>query len=70
MGRVIKRIFPEDFSVKIVTLLNKEVDCLLKNNAVYHGVVKSVSNNSIVLLNNVRNEKVISFSELLEISFV
>ena len=70
MGRVITRIFSEDFKSKLPGLIGVEIDCLLADNTVYHGKLISISDKSIVVLNNVRNKKEIPVSSIKEVSFV
>jgi hypothetical protein len=69
MARVIKRIFPEGFDDKIPSLINIEVDCIMKNKAVFHGVILSVGSRFLLLRNNVLNEKKILFDQLQEVTF-
>ena len=70
MGRILKRVFAHQLVQKIDELLLSEVDVVLSNNSVLHGVILSSSNKTLLLRNIVRNKQLISFTEIVEIIYV
>ena len=70
MGRVLKRIQGYQLKSKILKIKDKEVDIVLINNSVIHGIIFSVSETELQLLNIIRNKSKIKFKEIKEILFV
>lgn len=70
MGRVLQRIYSPEIPGKVDDLLNREVDLVLENKSVLHGVIFKVSSDSLVLRNMMRNKYVVLFSDINEIVFV
>ena len=70
MGRVLKRIQGYQLKSEILKIKNKEVDIVLINNSVIHGIIFSVSKTELQLLNIIRNKSKIKFKEIKEILFV
>ena len=70
MSRVLHRVYAHQVKEKITQLLKKEVDIVLTNNSVLHGIIFSVSGTELVLKNIVRNKTKIQFEEIKEILFV
>ena len=70
MGRVLHRVYAHQLKTEISNLVGKEVDIILDNNSVFHGVIKSFSKEDLVLKNIVRNKSTICFKQIKEIVFV
>ena len=70
MGRILKRIFSTDISGKINDIINLEVDVVMNNKSVLHGVIISATADGLLLRNIVRNKQSILFSDINEIFFV
>ena len=69
MGKILYRVFAHQLKKELSNLLNKEVDVVLANNSVLHGVILKTSETELVLRNSVRNKTVIALSEIQEILF-
>jgi hypothetical protein len=70
MSRVLHRVYAHQIEGKVTELLKKEVDIVLTNNSVLHGIIFSVSGTKLVLKNIVRNKTKIEFEDIKEIMFV
>ena len=70
MGRVLKRIQGYQLKSEILKIKDKEVDIVLINNSVIHGIIFSISETELQLLNIIRNKSKIKFKEIKEILFV
>ena len=70
MGRVLYRVYSHQLKTEISKLQGKEVDIVLVDNSVLHGLVFSFSENELILKNIVRNKSTILFKQIKEILFV
>ena len=69
MGKRLYRVFANELKTELDKVLNKEVDIVLSNDSVLHGVVLSFTENELVLRNIVRNKTTIAVSDIQEILF-
>ncbi|MCP4522100.1 MAG: hypothetical protein GY827_10490 [Cytophagales bacterium] len=68
MGKILIRIYPEEFASKAPTLIDKSIDVVCKNGTVIHGLLVSCENESLTLRNNhYRRKHTANFSEISEI---
>jgi ferredoxin-fold anticodon binding domain-containing protein len=70
MGRILQRIYAFQLPEEILNLIGKEVDIVLLNKSVLHGVIFSVTENNIIFRNIVGNKSNIPLLDIAEILFV
>lgn len=68
MGKILIRIYPNELTIKIPTLLNKHLDVVLFDNTVIHGELISFEKDKIIIKHNhYRRKHTIVLSEIAEI---
>ena len=63
------RINSDEILSKQELLVNKEVDIVLLDNSVYHGIIKKISDNNIFVSNMIKNKTVFAITSISEIVY-
>lgn len=63
------RINNEEILAQQELLINREVDIVLLDNSVFHGVIKDISSEKITVLNIIRNKYTFPIKEITEIVY-
>lgn len=67
MGKRQIRIFENEFSEKLSSLLNQELNLVLKNNVTLHGKILNISEQKILLKDAILRKHIIEIKQIAEI---
>jgi hypothetical protein len=66
MGKRQTRIFAKDIPMKLLDVQNKEVNILLKNGTVFHGIIKHTAGSAIHLTDMLGRKHIVNISMIAE----
>lgn len=69
MGKRLIRVFQKDIPSRMNSLLNLELDLVLKNNKTIHGQLKKIENNQLLLEGRLKEKHTIKLEEIIEIIY-
>jgi small nuclear ribonucleoprotein (snRNP)-like protein len=69
MGKRLIRIFQKDIPARINTLLNLEINLVLRNNKTIHGVLKKVDNDLLTMDGVMHEKHTVKVEEITEIIY-
>ncbi len=69
MGKRLVRIFNKDISAKISTIIDKEVNLVLKNNTTLHGIITNSENNIFKIKDMLNKKHVVTLDDIVEIIY-
>lgn len=67
MGKRQARIFAKDIPIKLLELVHKEVNILLKNGTVFHGIINNTASSAIHLTDMLGRKHIVEISLIAEI---
>jgi hypothetical protein len=69
MGKRLVRIFNKDITANFNTIIDKEVNVIMKNNSTLHGIITKSENNIFKIKDMLNNKHEVTLDDIVEIIY-